>query len=183
MHRFAKLLIVATAIAAAGCGSSNSGSTDPSASINRSATIAFANCMRSHGVPNFPDPSSNGRGGLLIQRGQRAGSGASLTVNGVPVNGPAFRSASQTCRKYLPNGGRPTPAQAAKMKASALAMSRCMRSHGVPNFPDPQLGSGDRLRLQINPGSGIDPNSPAFQAAQKICGPRFFGGVARSAGG
>ena len=54
-------------------------------------------------------------------------------------------------------------------------MSRCMRSHGVPNFPDPKFPSGGGVGIQLN-GNGIDPNSPAFQAAQKACG-SIFGGA------
>jgi hypothetical protein len=40
-----------------------------------------------------------------------------------------------------------------------------MRSHGVPNFPDPQF-SGGGVRIG---GTGLDPNSPQFTAAQKAC--------------
>ena len=58
-------------------------------------------------------------------------------------------------------------------------MSRCMRSHGVPNFPDPTFqsgpGGGVGVGIKIGNGSGIDPSSPAFQAAQKECG-SIFGG-------
>jgi hypothetical protein len=67
--------------------------------------------------------------------------------------------------------GASTAAQTAQAKARALAMSRCMRSHGVPNFPDPQFqnGPGGGVGIRLG-GAGIDPNSPAFQAAQKACG-------------
>ena len=53
-------------------------------------------------------------------------------------------------------------------------MSRCMRSHGVPNFPDPkfQTGPSGGVGVRIG-GAGLDPNSPAFQAAQKDCGSIF----------
>lgn len=47
----------------------------------------------------------------------------------------------------------------------ALELSQCMRSHGVPNFPDPGPGGG----LQVNSQSGINPQAPAFQAAQRAC--------------
>ncbi len=139
--------------------------------------LAFARCMRASGVPNFPDPGSNGRGGILIQQRDRAGSGPSMTVNGVSVSAPAFQSAMRTCRKYLPNGGKPTVAQSAKLRASALAMSKCMRAHGVPNFPDPTFngGPGGGLGLRLTPD--VNPNSPAFQAAQKICQPLVGGGA------
>jgi hypothetical protein len=167
MSRYAlSLSVIAAVPLLAACGSS-SNSSDPSAAAKRTSAIAFAACMRSHGVPNFPDPSGNGRGGLEIQASQRAGSAQSMSVNGTPVNAPAFQSAMRTCRSKLPNGGRPTPAQAAKAKASALRFSACMRSHGVPNFPDPQFqGGGSLMRLGA---SGIDPSSPSFKSAQTAC--------------
>lgn len=64
-----------------------------SSSANTGAELTFANCMRSHGVPNFPEPSSSG--GMKISSG-----------NGVDPNSPTFKSAMQTCRKDLPNGGQ-----------------------------------------------------------------------------
>lgn len=44
-----------------------------------------------------------------------------------------------------------------------IAFSKCMRAHGVTNFPDPN-GHGINIA-----GTGIDPRSPAFQAAHKVC--------------
>jgi hypothetical protein len=93
-----------------------------------------------------------------------------LKVNGVPVNAPAFQSAMQTCRQKLPNGGRPSAAQVAAQKSKALQFSACMRSHGVPNFPDPVFQSnGGGVGIRIG-GAGVDPSSPAFQSAQHHCG-------------
>jgi hypothetical protein len=116
----------------------------------------FASCMRSHGEPNFPDP--NAQGVLSIS-----------SKSGIDPSSPQFQSAQRACSKYLPNGGQPpSPAQQAKMQAAALKFSACMRSHGVPTFPDPQFGNGN-IRIHIGPGSGIDPQSPQFQAAQKAC--------------
>ena len=128
--------------------------------------VAFAKCMRANGVPNFPDPGSNGSRGIAIQ--QRVGSGASLTVNGVTVSSPAFQSAMTACRSKLPNGGRP-PAFSASQRAAMLKFSRCMRTHGVPNFPDPSFGTGGRVGIRFGPGSGVDPSSPSFQQAQAAC--------------
>lgn len=115
--------------------------------------MKLAACMRSNGVPNFPDPNSQG----VIQG------------SGIDPNSPAFEKAMQACRKSLPNGGAPTPAQQQQMKAQALAFSACMRSHGVPSFPDPTFSSGGRVTLKISAGQGLDPNSPQFQAAQTAC--------------
>jgi hypothetical protein len=170
------LSLAAAVFGLAACGSSqpNTGgatSSQGASAADQAKALAFSRCMRSHGVANFPDPN----GGQIQIQVQRTPN--STSVNGVEVNGPAFRSAMTACRSYLPNGGHPSAAQTAKAKAQALAMSRCMRSHGVPNFPDPQFhsGPGGGVGVQIN-GSGVNPNSPAFQSAQKACG-SIFGGA------
>jgi hypothetical protein len=65
------------------------------------------------------------------------------------------------------SSGKSDPSQA----ASALAFSRCMRMHGVSDFPDPN-GQG---QIEVQGGSsngvstGLDPNSPAFQSATNAC--------------
>lgn len=172
------LSLLVSVLGVAACGSS-AASTDGSTvaqSVGSGASnkaLEFARCMRSHGVSNFPDPPSGGGLNLQVQK-----TPGGTSVNGREVNGPAFQSAMQACRSYLPNGGHPTAAQTAKAKAQALAMSRCMRSHGVPNFPDPTFQSGPGgavgVGIRLN-GSGIDPNSPSFQAAQKACASLFGG--------
>jgi hypothetical protein len=188
MHRSTIIpALLATGLLLAACGSSapskSTASSAPLAAATTNSPIAFAKCMRASGVPNFPDPGSNGNGGFTIQSSQRAGSGASLSVDGVSVNAPAFQSAMQTCRKLMPNGGVPSAAQSAKMRADALAMSSCMRAHGVSNFPDPTFGTGPAGGVSVRIGGpGIDPSSPAFQAAQKICMPLMARGLSRGAG-
>jgi hypothetical protein len=170
------LSLLVTTAGLAACGSSRpntdgSTSSQGSSAADAAKALSFARCMRSHGVTNFPDPTG-GRLELQVQRTPN-----STLVNGVEVNGPAFQSAMQACRSYLPKAGAPSAAQTAKAKSQALAMARCMRSHGVPNFPDPQFqtGPGGGFGVRIN-GAGIDPNSPAFKSAQKACG-SIFGGA------
>jgi hypothetical protein len=53
-----------------------------------------------------------------------------------------------------------------------LSFSACMRSNGITNFPDPGPGGG----IQISAGSGINPFSPAFKAAQAKCKKLLPGG-------
>jgi hypothetical protein len=175
------LCLAAAGLSLSACGGTSSANTDPGstspsqspsdAAASNGKALQFAQCMRSHGVPNFPDPSG-GKIDLQIQK-----TPDSTAVNGVQVNGPAFQSAMKSCQSYLPNGGHPTAAQTARAKAQALAMSKCMRTHGVPNFPDPQFqnGPGGGIGVRIG-GAGIDPSSPAFGAAQKACG-KIFGGA------
>jgi hypothetical protein len=129
----------------------------PSTSLKVANGAKFAACMRSHGVPRFPDP--NGQGAITI------GPGA-----GVDPDSPKFKAAQKACEKLLPNGGQPSPQEQAKMQQQALAFSACMRKHGIPSFPDPTF-SGGRIQLSIKggPGSGLDPGSPKFRAAQKAC--------------
>jgi hypothetical protein len=169
MLRYATIPALAAMLLIAACGGSKDPSNDPSSASLKSAGLQFAACMRSHGVPNFPDPSASNGGGLQIQSSQRNGQGQTMTVNGVPVNAPAFQSAMNTCQKYMPkpkliSGG------ITRLKANALKYGECMRSNGVPNFPDPKVESGPNggVGVQIG-GSGIDPQAPAFKAAQQKC--------------
>jgi hypothetical protein len=137
-----------------GSGKSSGSSSDASKGDAR----AYSACMRSHGVPNFPDPDSSGR--ILITGGtDRNG------PNGVDMNSARARKATRACQKLQPNGGTPTAAQQAKEQQAMLRYAQCMRSHGVPKFPDPKAGGA----LVIGPKVGVDPNAPQFKAAQHTC--------------
>jgi hypothetical protein len=155
----------------AGCGGSSGSLTAATvsagtASVSTAASAArselgFSKCMRANGVPNFPDLSNNG---MRIE----ASPGQTLSINGVSINAPAFAAARQKCQKYLPHQ-QATPAQAAQQRQQGLEFSKCMRSHGVPNFPDPKVvSSAGGNRTVYLPG--INFQSPAFQAAAKACG-------------
>ena len=66
------------------------------------------------------------------------------------------------------------------MKARVLAFAACMRSHRVPGYPDPTFSNGG-VSQGYGPKTGVDPNSPIFQAAQKTCGGKL--GSHQSTGG
>jgi hypothetical protein len=54
--------------------------------------------------------------------------------------------------------------------ASALGFVSCMRTHGEPNMPEPNIGKGGgHTSVDIKVSSGIDPSSPLFAAAYKAC--------------
>ena len=122
--------------------------------------VSYAECMRLHGVPNFPDPV---RSGHNVSFNPKADS-----------NSPQFTAANNSCKHLLPDeGGMPTAAQVAAETTKILRWAHCMRAHGLPNFPDPKIISNSRqFGIQL---SGVDPNSPQFQAAQKACGGAFGG--------
>ncbi len=115
--------------------------------------------MRANGVTNFPDLGSNG---MLIQ-----GNAHTISVNGVSVSAPAFLAARAQCQKYLPSAHAST-AQTAQHQGG-LNFAKCMRSHGVPNFPDPKvISSSGGNQLVYLPG--VNQQSPAFEGAAKACG-------------
>jgi len=167
-------LAAAAALVLAACGSSSPKTVSQVAASAQNDGVEFASCIRSHGVPNFPDPTSSSGGGLRIQQSQTAGSGTSMSVNGVPVSAPAFQAAQMACAKYIPKGRPIGATQITNLRHAALEMASCMRAHGVPNFPDPQVQAGPKggVSVQISAaGGGPNPSSPSFQAAQKICKP------------
>jgi hypothetical protein len=149
-------VVVACVIAVAACGSS----AKPSSS-QPTGSVAFSQCMRANGVPNFPDLGGNG---MLIQS-----SGQTISVNGVSVNAPAYQAARTKCQKYLPTRTPASPSEQAQQIARGLKFARCMRSHGVPNFPDPKVvsSSGGNQRVAL---PGVNPEAPAVQAGAKACG-------------
>ncbi len=119
--------------------------------------LKFAGCMRRHGEPNFPDPNGNGV----------------FTVRGIDLNSSQYQRAQKACQYLLPKGGALSPAEQAKLLEQALKFAACMRSHGVPKFPDPtSKGGGITFSLR-----GVDPNAPQYQRAQKTCQQLFPSGA------
>lgn len=163
--------IVATAalvLLASGCGASSgnhvaqlaattttsgtSSSLSPAASPQNGA-VAFSGCMRSHGVSKFPDPNSSG----AIPK---------VALEHLGVSSSQFRAAQSSCSHLLPNGGRsPDQAERQRARAQALEFARCMRNHGVPNFPDP----GNDGRIPDPATSGINQGSRKFEAGNQAC--------------
>lgn len=115
--------------------------------------LAFSGCMRSNGVPHYPDPAAGG-------------APPKKTVQQLGVSDTEFAAAQSACRHLLPNGGRPASrAVQQRIVANALRYSQCVRAHGVSHFPDP--GSDGRIP---DPASvGIDQGSPKFEAANTAC--------------
>ncbi|MDE3129709.1 MAG: hypothetical protein KGL16_01020 [Acidobacteriota bacterium] len=178
--------MLGTTAAVAACGGSGaprSTSSNTGASIRapgRSSGLKLAECMRAHGVSNYPDPSANGGGTQIKQSSSASGGANRIVVDGVQLDAgaPTFQRAMNACQKYQPQGPPISGAQLARIRQGALKMAQCMRTHGVPNFSDPQVTSGPgghgiavRLGLGSVSGSGPkgSPPSPAFQRAMRTC--------------
>jgi hypothetical protein len=116
--------------------------------------VKFAQCMRTHGEPKFPEPSE---GAIRIQ---------SSNGSGPNPESPQWKAAEKACSKYAPANVAPSPAQQKAHQEQALKFSECMRHNGVPNFPDPKFSSGGGVQMSLK---GIDASSPQFQAAAKAC--------------
>lgn len=195
-------ILAAAALLAAGCGSPAGGQAAGSSPYQKA--LPFAQCMRSHGVPNYPDPLSNGNFGDISNSIQHS---------------PQYAGAKQTCTRLHPWNMVLSPHQQAQEMAQLLEYARCMRAHGVPNFPDPtetnngisfggpanagsagsgqgspgsdqgSAGSGKPGGSSGSPapsqggGSGTPSESPQYQAANQACQSYLRGAQAARAGG
>jgi hypothetical protein len=137
----------------AGQGAASSPSASPSGDL-RDAQLAYAQCMRDHGISEFPDPEP---GGGIAVVGEPGGD--------LDPDSPRFQAADDACKSLLP----PMPAEDEQEgRDEMLAYAQCMREHGFPSFPDPKPGEGIDLDAGEHPE--LDPSNPRFQQANEACG-------------
>jgi hypothetical protein len=135
-------------------GSNSSGSRDDTKIL-----VAYAACMRKHGVPNFPDPQATASGYHLVIGSE----------NGIDPHSSQFKNAQQACTTLLPNGGKPSSQDQAKELQEALKYATRMRAHGVSKFPDPNVSSDGGTEIDVGSRLNVDPGSPQFKAADTAC--------------
>jgi hypothetical protein len=124
------------------------------------AALAFARCMRQHGI-DMPDPQMSGN---RITQEFRGGPGSK------GPDDPAFKAAQQACNKYMPNGGQP-PKLDPQQQQQLVQFARCMRQHGI-DMPDPDPNGGGIVvkRSARNGRNAPEPEDDAkFKAAQQAC--------------
>jgi hypothetical protein len=123
--------------------------------------------MRTHGVPNFPDPV------VSTSAGQQE---IAVRVSPSQTSSPRFKSAQAACRHIMP---APSPTQIAQQQRheehGKLAFARCMRSHGVSSFPDPTPQG--KITPAMASAAGVDIRSPAVLAVALKCVPASEGTV------
>src|SRR6266487_1889957 len=125
------VLVTVVALLAAGCGGHGNAKKSSSVSASASASasgsfnpVAYAQCMRANGLPNFPDPDKNGRMAL---------------PSDIDSNSAEFKKATEKCKQYMGSGGAPNlGANDLWSQDDKLKYARCMRENGVPSFPDPE---------------------------------------------
>ncbi len=169
--------IVASAVAllAAACSGSPSsagGSPGAGGSANSPSAVAYSACMRSHGVPNFPDPDSSGQ----LPKGDAQQFGVSSSQlqaarracqHLYPGNGGSFQQSIQQCEM---TGDCPQP-----VVEQALTVMRryalCIRSHGEPNWPDPTIDSEGRPSFDVSKAglSSAYTHSSLFESKDRVC--------------
>jgi hypothetical protein len=147
------------AVAPAACGGSGGGPTAAAGLTAYQKALNYAQCMRSHGVPTFPDPDS--RGVILTTPKDHLAQGS-----------PVFVAANKACGHFDPSTPL-SPAQQRQAAAQALKFTECMRTHGILDFPDPIVNSGG---VAFHPPAGFKPNSPQLQSAQQACRKLLPGG-------
>jgi hypothetical protein len=163
------LALAVMALSATACSGSSASSGGPSnaggSSISPSA-IGFSHCMRSHGVRNFPDPSSSG----TIPKG---------TAQQFGVSDSRYETAQRSCAHVLPDSGEPGSAVIQRAMNGMRSFAQCMRSQGVSNWPDPTTDRAGYPTFYLR--QEIDMNAP--QIVAKIHGCQHLVPVTRVGGG
>lgn len=155
------LATAACVLAIAACGSGASKRTGAAGNPQ----LALSRCMRAHGLPNYPDPTT-GPGGEGFSIAQSiGGTSNTLTVNGIPFGGPAFTAAEKACKLF--GGGSAPPPISESQKLALFQFAQCMRRHGVPNYPDPVFPAGGGIERPDVPGVSRD--APAVTQASVAC--------------
>jgi hypothetical protein len=157
-------MVTASALLATACGG---GRGSPAMAADTSGqALKYSQCMRSHGLPGFPDPDS--QGGLMFTPKDHLNPGS-----------PQFQLAQRACQHLAP-GGPPTSLTAAQLRQATrqgLKFVTCMRARAVPNMPDPTIqtttsallgGTAQSLNFDLR-ATGFSPDSPVLKSALQAC--------------
>jgi hypothetical protein len=172
----AAIIAAVLALLAAACSSGSpssagsGGSPNAAGSSSSPSAVAYSACMRSHGVPNFPDPGSGG----AVPKGDARHFGVSTAQ---------LQAAEQACQPLLPAGGSLDQqteecmstgncprALVQQLLTVERRFAQCMRSHGVPKYPDPTIDSQGRpiFVFSVSKG-GFDPHEPQIMTKEDEC--------------
>jgi hypothetical protein len=171
MNRKVTAIIATAALAMLATACSGNPSSAAGGSANLPSAVAYSHCMDTHGVPDFPDPTSNGQ--VPKASAQQLGvSGSRLQAaerdcqHLYPANGGSVQQEEQQC--YVADDCPPALVQ--RMMTAALKFARCMRTHGEPDFPDPTNSQGQVVfNVSAHGISDSMSHSPQFTAKLNAC--------------
>jgi hypothetical protein len=154
--------LIALIAVISGCGSSSPAATSPRSGGNSTLAhaqkgVKFAECMRSHGVSNFPDPGASGK--LTIDA---VANGSSLDTST-----PAFTQAISACKALEPAGFTGSK-RSSQQQQAALKFAQCIRANGVKDFPDP-IPNGPLVDTNRIPSAAEPDGMSALHAAMQKC--------------
>jgi hypothetical protein len=150
-------VVVAIGLILAGCRttpSSVGGSPAASTTAGSPSAIAYSACMRSHGVPNFPDPNSSG----TIAKGSAQQFG---------VSDSRYQAARTACAHLLPTSGEASQTEIQRAMDGMRSFAQCMRSDGVTNWPDPSTDRAGYPAFYLQ--GEIDMNAPRIVTKVQAC--------------
>jgi hypothetical protein len=153
---------VLVAVAAPACSGKSSNSAASSGGNPNKGALAYASCMRSHGITDFPDP--NAQGGFSAP-------------NGLNPNTPQYAEANKVCEPL--SGSTTPPPYNPTVAAALLKYAICMRGHGMSWFPDPNAQG----HLDTGLPRGMSLSDPPYVAATKACSADLPGGGGSSGNG
>ena len=158
----AAAIIAMTALLTAACSggspslAGSGGSPNAKGSSSSPSAVGYSQCMRSHRVPNFPDPNGNGE----IPK---------ATAQQLGVSSSQYQTAQTACAHLLPNSGEASQTEIAQMMNGMQGFAQCMRSHGVSNWPDPSTDRGGYPIFYLH--NKIDETSPQIVTTIHTCQP------------
>ena len=158
----AALGLIAMVLMISACGSSahsggSGGGGDPTATAHEKG-VKFAECMRSNGVSEFPDPTASGK--LTIDA---VANGSSLDTST-----PAFKQAISACKNLEPAGFTGSK-RSSQQQDAALKFAQCIRTNGVNDFPDP-MPNGPLVDTNRIPSAATSSGMSILNAAMQKCG-------------
>jgi hypothetical protein len=147
----AGLAVLATACGGSPSSTGSGGASNAGGSASSPSAVAYSGCMRSHGVPNFPDPPSGG--GVPKGSAQQFG-----------VSSSQLQAGQTACQQLYPNNGGSIqqcettgdcPQALVQQAVNVMRKyARCMRSHGCRTGPTPpSIPKGALFSMSVTPGS------------------------------
>jgi hypothetical protein len=165
--------VAGASLLAAACGGSSTQTNTFAPGATYTQALAFAKCMRSNGVPQFPAPDAQGNFN-------------NTQIEALQNNNSQADNAIHLCRSVLPNAGTGlTTEQIQTMQQqnlrNAVKAAHCTRAHGITNFPDP-AGTTQASGINWQPvmsaiqAGGLSLNTPSYEAAFMACNGKLVGG-------